>query len=199
MTRCLVTDRKRLCPGQTSFAIERRSLLEHVRRAVDAGVELIHVRERDLEAASLAALVADIVAIARGTSTRVVVNDRLDVAIASGAHGVHLRGDSIPIEAARRLGPPPFLVGRSVHSAAEAKAGAGADYLIAGTVFPSTSKGEGAPVLGLAGLKAIVAAATVPVLAIGGVTADRVADVAAAGAAGVAGIRLFIDRLKPAS
>ena len=66
-------------------------------------------------------------------------------------------------------------------------------------MFPSTSKGEGAPLLGLQGLKAIVAAATVPVLASGGVTADRVADVAAAGAAGVAGISLFIDRLKPAS
>jgi thiamine-phosphate pyrophosphorylase len=199
MTRCLVTDRRRLCPGHPPFAVERRSLLEQVRRAVAAGVELIHVRERDLEAACLAALVGDIMTIARGTLTRVVVNDRLDVAMASAADGVHLRGDSIPIEAARRLAPPPFLVGRSVHSAAEARAGAGADYLIAGTVFPSTSKGEGAPVIGLDGLKAIVAAATVPVLAIGGVTADRVAEVTAAGAAGVAGISLFIDRLKPAS
>ena len=89
-----------------SFAVERRSLLAQARRAVDAGVDLIQVRERDLEAASLAALVADIVAIARGTPTRVVVNDRLDVALACGADGVHLRGDSIPVEAARRLAPP---------------------------------------------------------------------------------------------
>ena len=199
MTRCLVTDRRRLCPGCGSFALERQCLLEQVRRAVDDGVELIHVRERDLEAASLAALVADIMAIARGTSTRVVVNDRLDVALTCGADRVHLRGDSIPIEAARRLVPRPFLVGRSVHTAAEAQAGAGADYLIAGTVFPSISKREEAPVIGLEGLKAIVAAASVPVLAIGGVTADRVADVVAAGAGGVAAISLFIDRLKPAS
>jgi thiamine-phosphate pyrophosphorylase len=199
VTRCLVTDRRRLCPECASFAQERRCLLEQVRRAVDAGVELVHVRERDLEAGCLAALVADIMAITRGTSTRVVVNDRLDVALTCAADGVHLRGDSIPIEAARRLAPRPFLVGRSVHTANEAKADAGADYLIAGTVFPSTSKGEGAPAIGLEGLKAIVAAASVPVFAIGGVTADRVADVVAAGAAGVAAISLFIDRLKPAS
>jgi thiamine-phosphate pyrophosphorylase len=199
VTRCLVTDRRRLSPTSPSFAVERQALLEQVRRAVDEGVELVHVRERDLEAACLAALVADIMAIARGTPTRVVVNDRLDVALACGADGVHLRGDSIPIEAARRLGPPPFLVGRSVHTAAEAAAGDGADYLIAGTVFPSTSKGKEAPAIGVEGLKAIVAAASVPVLAIGGVTADRVGEVVAAGASGFAAISLFIDRLQPAS
>jgi thiamine-phosphate pyrophosphorylase len=199
MTRCLVTDRRRLCPGSASFAIERQCLLEQVRRAVDDRVDLVHVRERDLEAARLAALVIDVVAIARGTSTRVVVNDRPDVAVACAADGVHLRGDSIPIAAARRFGPQRFLVGRSVHSAVEARACSGADYLIAGTVFPSTSKPDGAPVIGLEGLEAIVAATDVPVLAIGGVTADRVAEVMDAGAAGVAGISLFIDTLKAAS
>ena len=104
MTRCLVTDRRRLCPGSASFAVERRCLLDQVRRAVEDGVELIQVRERDLEAASLAALVTDIMGITRGTSTRVVVNDRLDVALACAADGVHLRADSIPIAAARRIG-----------------------------------------------------------------------------------------------
>jgi thiamine-phosphate diphosphorylase len=199
MTRCLVTDRRRLSPGSATFVAERRCLLDQVRRAVEDGVELIHVRERDLEAASLAALVNDIMGITRGTSTRVVVNDRLDVALACAADGVHLRADSIPIAAARRIGPSPFLVGRSVHTPAEAKAGAGADYLIAGTVFPSTSKPAGTPAMGLEGLKAIVAATNVPVLAIGGVTADRMAGVEATGAAGVAAISLFIDRLKPPS
>jgi thiamine-phosphate diphosphorylase len=199
MTRCLVTDRRRLCPGAASLAIERRCLLDQVRRAVDDRVELVQVRERDLEAVQLAALVSDIMAIARGTSTRVVVNDRADVAVACAADGVHLRGDSIPIEAARRLVPRPLLVGRSVHTVAEARAGIGADYLIAGTVFPSTSKADGVPVIGLEGLTAIIAATNVPVLAIGGVTAERVAEVMAAGAAGVAGISLFIDTLKPAS
>jgi thiamine-phosphate diphosphorylase len=199
VTRCLVTDRRRLSSGCASFAIERQCLLDQVRRAVDDGVELVHIRERDLEAAHLAALVADIMAIARGTSTRVVVNDRLDVAVACGADGVHLRSDSIPIVAARQLGPPPFLVGRSVHTAAEAAACAGADYLIAGTVFASTSKEKGAPTIGIEGLKAIVAATSIPVLAIGGMTADRVEEVVGAGAAGIAAIRLFIDRRQPAS
>jgi thiamine-phosphate diphosphorylase len=199
VTRCLVTDRRRLSSGSAPFAVERQNLLEQVRRAVDDRVDLIHVRERDLEAACLAALVTDIIAIARGASTRVVVNDRLDVALACAANGVHLRGDSISIEAARRLGPPPFLVGRSVHTAAEAEASAGADYLIAGTVFASPSKGEGAPTIGLAGLKAIVTVTSIPVLAIGGITADRVGEVLATGAAGIAAIRLFIDRRAPAS
>jgi thiamine-phosphate diphosphorylase len=199
VTRCLVTDRRRLISGVASFAIERQCLLDQVRRAVADRVELVHIRERDLEASCLAALVTDIMAIARGTSTRVVVNDRLDVAVACGADGVHLRSDSIPIAAARRLGPPPFLVGRSVHTAAEAAACAGADYLIAGTVFASTSKENGAPTIGIEGLKAIVAATSIPVLAIGGMTADRAEEVVAAGAAGIAAIRLFIDRRQPAS
>jgi thiamine-phosphate pyrophosphorylase len=198
VTRCLVTDRRRLCPEAASYAIERRCLLEQVRRAVDDRVELVHVRERDLDAACLAALVTDILAIARGTPTRIVVNDRLDVAVACGADGVHLRGDSIPIDAARRLGPRPFLVGRSVHTPDQARSGRGADYLIAGTVFPSPSKVDGAPLIGIEGLQAIVAATNVPVFAIGGVTAGRVAQVVAAGAAGVAGISLFIDTLKAA-
>jgi len=112
---------------------------------------------------------------------------------------VHLRGDSVSVAAARRLLPPPFLVGRSVHTVQEASAASDADYLIAGTVFPSAAKPGAAELLGLDGLRAIVSASAVPVLAIGGITPDRIADVLAAGAAGIAAIGLFIDSLKPAS
>jgi thiamine-phosphate pyrophosphorylase len=199
VTRCLVTDRRRLCPDAESFAAARACLVEQARRAAAAGVDLIQVRERDLDSAALAALVAEVVAVTRGSPTRVVVNDRIDVALAAGAAGVHLRGDSVPVAVARKLLPAPRLVGRSVHRAAEASAAAGADYLIAGTVFSSPSKPGAVELIGIDGLRAIVRATTVPVLAIGGITPDRIAAVLDAGAAGIAAIGLFIDSLKTAS
>jgi thiamine-phosphate pyrophosphorylase len=163
------------------------------RRAVEAGVDVIQIRERDLEAGALARLVRAIVRVARaGGGTRVVVNDRLDVALACGADGVHLRGASMPAGRVRAAAPPGFLVGRSVHTADEARDAGPVDYLIAGTVFRTASKPGRAPLLGVDGLAAIVRAArSVPVLAIGGVTVDSVAAIASAGAAGVAGIGLF--------
>jgi len=189
---CLVTDRRRLAPAEASFDASRRCLVAQARHAVDAGIDLIQVRERDLEAAELAALVTDLVAVTRGTSTRVVVNDRLDVALACAADGVHLRADSIAVEAARRLAPHGFRIGRSIHGAAEAAQAAGADYVIAGTVFPTESKRAEQVLLGLDGLRAVVAAIPVPVLAIGGITEHRFEQVAGAGAGGIAAIGLFM-------
>jgi thiamine-phosphate pyrophosphorylase len=188
---CLVTDRRRLVRAGAPDHEARRCLRTQARHAVDAGVDLIQIRERDLDAADLAALVVDLVAATRGTPTRVVVNDRLDVALTCGADGVHLRSDSIGVAAARRLAPTPFVIGRSVHGIDELAAARGADYLIAGTVFPSASK-PGGQLLGPEGLRAIAREATVPVLAIGGVTSERLGEAAAAGASGIAAIGLFM-------
>ena len=199
MTLCLVTDRRLLVAAGASARDACRCLVVQARHAADAGIDLIQVRERDLEAAALAALVSAVLDAVRGTATRVVVNDRLDVAIACGAHGVHLRGDSISVGAARRLVPQAFLIGRSVHSVGEARDAQGADYLVAGTVFPSQSKPESRPLLGIDGLTAVVRAAAAPVLAIGGVTAERFAAVSATGAAGVAAIGLFMRPERAAS
>jgi thiamine-phosphate pyrophosphorylase len=170
-----------------------------VRYAIDAGVDVVQVRERDLESGALADFASELIAIIpSGSGLRVVINDRLDVALAVGAAGVHLRGDSMPPSAVRSVTPPGFLIGCSVHSPSEAAAiGADADYLIAGTVWESGSKPVGHPVLGIDGLAAVVKAARVPVLAIGGVTAERAAEVAAAGAAGIAAIGLFIGSGSP--
>jgi thiamine-phosphate pyrophosphorylase len=190
---CLVTDRRRLTPADAPFGASRRCLVEQARHAAEAGIDLIQVRERDLETAELASLVGDLVAVTRGSATRVVVNDRLDVALAGAADGVHLRADSIPVQAARRLAPHGFLIGLSVHGVGELAQAAGADYVIAGTVFPSESKRAGQPLLGLDGLRAVVAAYPVPVLAIGGITGDRFDEVAAAGPAGIAAIGLFME------
>jgi thiamine-phosphate pyrophosphorylase len=195
---CLVTDRRRLCEGCDEDAA-RRCLASQVQAAVDAGVDLVQIRERDLDSRRLFAIVTDAVALTRGTATQIVVNDRLDVALAADADGVHLRGDSFPADAVRRIGRPGFLVGRSVHSAREAAANAAnVDYFVAGTVFPSASKEELPSLLGEAGLSAVVAAAApVPVIAIGGVTAGSIARIAAADAAGFAAIGAFLGAPRP--
>jgi thiamine-phosphate diphosphorylase len=105
---------------------------------------------------------------------------------------VHLRGDSILPAQARRIAPREFLIGRSVHRLEDLPETESCDYVIAGTVFPSRSKDTETPLLGLAGLHAIARAARVPVLAIGGITIDQFEKIAATGAAGVAGIGLFL-------
>lgn len=191
---CLVTDRVRLLGTPVLDASGVASMAALVQEAARAGVALVQVREPDLGARALCDLVRACCDAVAGTEARVVVNDRLDVALAVGAHGVHLRSASFPASEVRRLAGPPFLVGRSVHGAEEARAVAAAgdlDYLIAGTVFPTPSK-PGAPLLGLDGLEGVVEAVDVPVLAIGGIGgAERAAAVARTGAAGVAAIGLF--------
>jgi thiamine-phosphate pyrophosphorylase len=134
-----------------------------------------------------------------GTASRVLVNDRVDVALAADADGVHLKSDSIPTALVRRDVPAAFLVGRSVHSVEEARIAAaeGADYLIFGTVFPSGSKPRGHRTAGLDALAAVAAAVPVPVLAIGGISLNTVAAAAEAGASGVAAIGLFFDAAGP--
>jgi len=189
---CLVTDRRRLVGADASAADAKRCLAMQVQFAVEAGVDLVQLRERDLEAGELAELAREMLSVARGSHTRVVVNERLDVALACRADGVHLRGDSVAVSAVRRVAPDGFVVGRSIHAAEEAEAAAGADYLIAGTVFATPSKDGAHALIGLDGLRAIAQRAPAPVLAIGGIDAASVADVARAGAAGCAAIGLFM-------
>jgi thiamine-phosphate pyrophosphorylase len=165
-----------------------------IRDAARSGVDLIQIREPRLDDRALAALVREVLDAAAGTGARVVVNDRLDVALTSGAAGVHLRGDSFSAADARRVAPAGFVIGRSVHSVAEAveaERGGGCDYLFFGTVFPSASKPAGHPVTGVAALERVCAAVTLPVVAIGGVSIANAREIAAAGAAGVAAISLF--------
>jgi thiamine-phosphate pyrophosphorylase len=188
----LITDRLRLV-GDTSAPFEgHRCLMLQARYAIDAGVDVLQVRERDMDGAALAALVTDLVALARGSRTSIVVNDRVDVALACGAAGVHLRADSVPARAVRAIAPAGFLIGRSVHGVDDAEAAREADYLIAGTVWPTASKAADHPLLGVDGLAAVVRAAQVPVLAVGGVAVPRIAEAAACGAAGAAAIGMFM-------
>jgi thiamine-phosphate pyrophosphorylase len=170
----------------------RDGIVAQVVVAARAGMPLIQVRERDLDAGALRDLVARCLDVVRGTGTRILVNDRLDVALAAGAHGVHLRGDSMPASRVRTLCPRPFLIGRSIHTVDEARrADASAlDYLVFGTVFAAVSK-PGREPAGVGELAAVVAATTLPILAVGGVTLETMPAVMRAGAAGAAAIGLF--------
>jgi len=176
------------------------ALLPCVRRVAAAGVDWIQVRERDLSGRALAELVTEVLKIARaGTRpTRVLVNDRLDIALATGADGVHLPSHGLPTGAVRGMAPAGFLIGRSCHSPADVQVAAaeGATFCVLGPVFATPSKAEMGPPLGLAAFRSLQAM-TIPVLALGGVTLENAAACRVAGAAGVAGIRLFQEEPLP--
>ena len=196
MKVCYVTDRKALsaAPGE-----QTRLLLEKMESAARAGVDWIQIREKDLCGRELADLVRE--ALRRiPHACRILLNDRLDVAIAAGAGGVHLAESSLPVADAKRLvagkaGGADFLIGVSVHSLASARAAAhgGADYAIFGPVFETPSKAAFGRPQGLAQLGNVCANVAMPVLAIGGITTGRVRECIEAGAAGVAAVRLFQD------
>jgi len=187
---CLVTDRRRLAGS----ADDVEGLLTFIESAVEAGVDLVQIREPDLSSCVLYDLARRAVRSAAGTATRILLNDRVDVALAAGAAGVHLKSLSIPAKRVRALVPSSWIVGCSVHNVSEASqaVAAGAiDYLIAGTVFETTSKPGQSPI-GLGALKQIAHAVEVPTLAIGGVTVRRAGLVGRAGAAGLAAIGEFV-------
>jgi thiamine-phosphate pyrophosphorylase len=188
---CMVTDRA---------AIGERDFLTLIGAAAEAGVDLIQIRERDLDAGALARLTRQAIDVVSGTGARIMVNDRVDVALAAGAAGVHLRGDGLPAARVRAMAPPGFLIGRSVHSedeAAEVEAAGGCDYLIFGTVFSSASKPADHRTAGPDGLARVCARVRLPVIAIGGITVSVAADVRRAGAAGVAAIGAFTPGSDP--
>lgn len=182
---CLIADRSR-CGGEDA-------LVRRVAAASLAGVPLVQIREHDLDAAALHRVVSRCLAAVDRARTRVLVNDRLDVALAAGADGVHLRGASFPASRVREIVAPSFVIGRSVRTVDEARSAdvsAGLDYLVFGTVFPSRSK-PGLRSAGVEALRDVVAASRVPVLAVGGVGMATARAVAEAGAAGLAAIDLF--------
>ena len=197
---CLVTDRSRLPPSTDPAAPlpALGPLADRLVLAGEAGVDLLQIREPDLSAGELIGLIRDVRSRLSGAS-RIVVNERVDVALAAEADGVHLKSDSMATVLVRRQVPAGFLVGRSVHTVDEARTAAaeGADYVVFGTVFPSGSKPRGHRTAGLEALAAVTAAVEIPVLAIGGISLNTVAAAAEAGAAGVAAIGLFFDAAGP--
>ena len=199
---CYVTDRRSLALATSADAHDL--LLQSVARAAAAGVDWIQLREKDYSGKEWQELVREAVrrVSAANPATRVLVNDRLDVALACGAGGAHLSENGIAIAEACRLrdeffadsrGTRDFLIGVSCHSLGSALGAArgGADYIYFSPIFDTPSKAiYGAP-QGLDRLARICSAVDIPVIAIGGVSAENAASCFAAGASGIAAIRLF--------
>jgi thiamine-phosphate pyrophosphorylase len=196
LTVCYVTDRKALSSVPRE---QTRLLLEKMESVAREGADWIQVREKDLPGRELAALVAE--ALRRiSHSCRILVNDRLDVAIAIGAGGVHLGESSVSVSEGKRMvrekiPGADFLLGVSVHSLelAQAAQKSGADYAIFGPVFETPSKAAFGRPQGLQQLAEVCQSASIPVLAIGGIAAQNARECVTAGASGIAAIRLFQD------
>lgn len=176
------------------------AVVAQVEAAADAGVDLVQIREPSLTDRQLYAAVRQAASRLAGGSTQLLVNDRLDLALAVGGVGVHLRSHSVKGADARRWLPAALPLGRSVHSLAEARAaveGGGLNYLVWGTVFPTVSK-PGATTSGPSPIREASRTVSLPILAIGGITVDNSREVFCEGAAGVAAIGLFGEVREPA-
>jgi len=196
---CYVTERRSLRVEQGQN--RETALAQRIERAVRAGVDWVQIREKDLSARDMvgltrAAIKACKTAPAR-SDARILVNDRLDVAWAAGAGGVHAGEKSLPLrvlmDARSTTASANFLVGASCHSlegAIDANE-AGADYLFFGPVFETPSKVSSGPPQGLAKLGQVCSAVSIPVIAIGGITVENATACRKAGAGGIAAIRLF--------
>lgn len=175
-----------------------RPLLAVLQEALEAGVTAVQLRERDLPTRELLDLARSFRALTRRYGAKLLINDRIDLVLAVGAEGVHLRADSLPVAVARRLLGPDRLIGQSAHTAedvsrAEAE---GADFAVLGPAYETPSKRSYGPPIGLGPFEE-VRRGRIPVFAIGGVTAQRVADICRAGAHGVAVISSILAAASP--
>ncbi len=209
---CYVTDRRGLPVANSADSIE--GLAQKIAEVAAGGVDWVQIREKDLTARELVSLTRKSLRFAGKSSarsscaTRILVNDRLDIAIAERAGGVHLGEKSLPVAEAKRLvesalrkqaANEAFLAGVSCHSleAVEAAERDGADYIFFGPIFATPSKETFGPPQGLARLAQACRTVAIPVIAIGAITLENAASCIAAGAAGIAAIRLFQDALDP--
>ena len=173
--------------------LTRISLIGCIHRALDWGVDFIQIREKDLEDRALYELARRVVLLARGTSCRILVNGRADIALAAGAHGVHLPSTGLEIREIRPWLPEGFSIGVSVHSMREIRrvCAQKPEYILLGHVFRTESKMGNGPPLGLNYLRKVCSRVPLPVFGLGGIRPESVGPVLESGAVGVAGIGLF--------
>lgn len=167
--------------------LQGRALIDCVCEALEGGVTLVQYRAKTASSAEMYAEALQLKALCDSFNVPLIINDRLDIAMAVGAAGVHLGQDDLPCAAARRILGEDYIIGVSAHNPAEAKAAlqSGADYLGCGAVFGTATKAD-AKKLGTEGLTAICREKGLPVVGIGGVTADNYREVRVAGADGAA-------------
>jgi thiamine-phosphate pyrophosphorylase len=176
-----------------------RDLAAVVGECLAAGLPAVQVREKDLGAADLAFLCRRLRDLTRAAGARLIVNDRLDVALAVGADGVQRTGTSLDVKDMRAVAGRRLQIGASVHSPPDAVDAElkGADWVVFGPVFDTPSKRAFGPAQGLERLASVARGLRIPVIAIGGITPDRVAEVLAAGARGVAVISGILAAASP--
>ncbi|WP_304230082.1 thiamine phosphate synthase [Phascolarctobacterium succinatutens] len=167
--------------------LQGRALIDCVREALEGGVTLVQYRAKTASSEEMYAEALQLKALCDSFNVPLIINDRLDIAMAVGAAGVHLGQDDLPCAAARKILGEDYIIGVSAHNPAEAKAAlqSGADYLGCGAVFGTATKAD-VQKLGTEGLAAICREKGLPVVGIGGVTADNYREVRAAGADGAA-------------
>jgi thiamine-phosphate pyrophosphorylase len=192
---CLITSGA-TTNSTTPAAPEFRDLIALAGRAAAAGIRIVQLREKNLKPRVLYELAMGCAAAVRESDTLILVNDRADVARAANCHGVHLTTGSLAAAVVRRAFGPHFVVGVSTHSLAEARAArdGGADFALFGPIFDTPSKRAYGPPPGLAALsEAAGALAPFPLVALGGLSEANAPAAIAAGAAGIAAIRLFFE------
>ena len=172
-----------------------RSLTVVLREALQAGVRLIQLRERDLDTRELLSLANEVLTLTRAHDAKLLINDRVDVVKAIGADGVHLRADSLPVHETRNILGPHSLIGVSTHTPQEVRAAEtdGADFAVIGPIYDTPTKRHFGPPLGLQVLEELHPQGHLPVYAIGGITPDRVSDIRRKGAYGAAVISSILE------
>ena len=180
----------------SNFSQQQNALIKAIELAVAAGIEMIQVREKLLPARLVYEVAVNAVSTAAGSATKILINERFDIAVAAGADGVHLTSSSMPVDLVRANVPDEFIVGVSAHSLDDvmnAKDG-GADYALLGPIFSTPGKSEP---LGIGDLSRIChAVKPFPVMAVGGVDSSNFRSVLDAGAAGFAAIRYLNEFVK---
>ncbi len=199
MSREALADRLRLVVITDPRLAGPRGVEAVVEFALGAGVPMVQLRDKEASAGALLPLALRLRAATRRANTLFIVNDRLDLAVAADADGVHLGPDDLPVAAVRRIAPAGLLIGYSTDDPAEARRAAeeGADYLGTGTVFSTSSKPDTGRVIGPEGLAEVAAAVSVPVVGIGGITPKNAAQLAETGAAGLAVIGAVMGASDP--
>ena len=190
---CLISDGLITTENYDSKSLELISL---IRSAVSAKIELVQIREKTLPAGLLFDLVSRALQETRNSITKILVNERLDIALAAGADGVHLTSKSMPVSEIRNICPSDFVIGRSAHSLAEAMSAAqsGANFVLLGPVFATPSKARFGEALGLGVIRRVCEELPgFPVLALGGIGLDNYNQVLECGARGFGAIRFLSD------